>query len=238
MTRAVLFDLDGTLLPMDFDDFMRAYVFSLTRFASRDGFRAIRFLLGYRTAMRSLENLDGTKTVREAFWDAYYRAVPDGRRDAERECMDFYCTQFRTIGRNVKSNLFADATIRALARKGYRLVLATNPVFPRVATLERCRWARIDHTLFELITTYETFHHLKPDLAYYREVLDRCELDARECIMVGNNVAEDMVAERLGMDTFLVTPYLLNPHHVDTNRYRKGTLADLYRFMQALPAAD
>lgn len=235
MAKAVLFDLDGTLLPMDFDDFMRSYIYRLSIYTSRQGLRSIRFLFGYRKAMYALMDYDGTRTIREVFWDAFFDAIPNAPRDIEESCMQFFRSDFRAIGRNIRSNIFADATLRTLARKGYRLVLATNPVFPRVATVERCRWARIDHTRFELISTYETFHHLKPDLDYYREVCDRRELDPGDCIMVGNNVAEDMCAEQLGMDTFLVTPYLLNPRHEDTSRFKQGTLAALYRFAQELP---
>lgn len=236
MTKAVFFDLDGTLLPMDFDVFMRAYLLRLSTFASRRAPNPLRFMNSVREGMVALsEDVDGIRSNKQVFWDAFYRAFGEARHDYESICMEFYETAFPAIGNPVKPNALADAALSVFARKGYRLVLATNPVFPRVATLERCRWAQLDPQRFELITTYEDFHHIKPDLDYYREVLERTGLEACDCTMVGNNVDEDMIAADLGMGTFLVTPYLLNPGKKDLASYRSGTLADLFHFAQQCP---
>ena len=51
------------------------------------------------------------------------------------------------------------------------MVAATNPLFPKVATMNRLRWAGFDPEDFALFTTYEHYHYCKPNPAYYTEVL-------------------------------------------------------------------
>lgn len=239
MAKAVLFDLDGTLLPMDFDAFMRSYFLRLSTFASRQGFNPIKFMNAIKGGVEALyRDCDGVRNNRQVFWDAFYKTLGNTKRDYEPICLKFYETSFCEIGKAIRSNPFADASLRELQEKGYRLILATNPVFPRVATLERCRWAQIDPERFEIITTYEDYHHVKPDLDYYREILDAAGLDGTDCIMVGNNIDEDMIASELGMGTFLVTPYLLNPSNKDVALYRRGTLSDLSMYARKCPVAD
>lgn len=56
--------------------------------------------------------------------------------------------------------------------KGYPLVLATNPLFPRMATLERVAWAGLDPADFVLITTFENCRFTKPNPGYFLEILE------------------------------------------------------------------
>ena len=86
----------------------------------------------------------------------------------------------------------ARETVDTLKGAGYRLALATNPLFPAVATESRIRWAGLEPGDFELYTTYENTGYCKPNPAYYRDLLERLDCDAEDCLMVGNDVEEDM----------------------------------------------
>ena len=110
-------------------------------------------------------------------------------------------------------------------------ILATNPIFPQVATHSRIRWAGLDPDNFEFITTYENSTTCKPNPQYYREITGRLGLDPARCLMIGNDVAEDMIAKTLGMDTFLVTDCLINSKNEDLSGYRRGTLQELYGWL-------
>jgi FMN phosphatase YigB (HAD superfamily) len=85
------------------------------------------------------------------------------------------------------------------------------------------------------VTTYEDFHYAKPNLGYYRQILQLLGKKASSCLMVGNDVEEDMVAQGLGMDVYLVTDYLINNKNKDIASYRTGSLEDLATFFKESP---
>ena len=55
-----------------------------------------------------------------------------------------------------------------------------------------------------------------------------------ECLMVGNDVSEDMVTEQLGMKTFLLTDCLINKAGVDISQYPHGGFAELDAYLKEL----
>ncbi|MFW6306827.1 MAG: HAD family hydrolase, partial [Bacillota bacterium] len=113
-----------------------------------------------------------------------------------------------------------------------QLVLATNPVFPRRAIEERISWMGIEPDDFSLITTYENMHYCKPALDYYDEIIKKINLNPGECIMVGNDMQEDMVAGELGIKTFLITDYLINRTEEDLDCDWKGSFEDLINYFR------
>ena len=121
----------------------------------------------------------------------------------------------------------AAETVRALKEKGFRVALATNPIFPQIATAQRIRWTGLTPEDFELFTTYENSHFCKPNLSYYEEVLERLGVTPQECLMVGNDVSEDMIAEKLGMKVFLLTDCLINKEDKDISVYPSGSFEQL-----------
>ena len=112
------------------------------------------------------------------------------------------------------------------------MVVATNPFFPQFATHTRIRCAGLDPADFLEVTTYEHYHYCKPNPAYYRELFERTGLDPKRCLMVGNNVDEDMIAGTLGCDVFLVLRDLINQHNADITQYPHGSLADVKVYLQ------
>ena len=118
-----------------------------------------------------------------------------------------------------------------LKEKKYRIVLATNPVFPGIATESRIRWAGLQPSDFELYTTYENSHYCKPNVAYYEEILQKIGCRPEECVMIGNDVAEDMVVQKIGMRAFLLTDCLINQSGEDISVYPHGTFVDLKEYL-------
>ena len=117
---------------------------------------------------------------------------------------------------------------------GYRVVLATNPLFPAIATRNRIRWAGLNPEDFELVTTYENSHYCKPNPDYYREILGKLSLDGSQCLMVGNDVGEDMIAGILGMKVFLLTDCLINSAGGDISVYPNGSFPELLHYIRSL----
>lgn len=125
----------------------------------------------------------------------------------------------------------AAITVRTVKEIGLQVALATNPIFPAVATESRIRWAGLEPEEFELYTTYENIGYCKPNPDYYREIARRLGVRPEQCLMVGNDVAEDMVAETIGMKVFLLTDCLINKTREDINQYRRGSFEQLMQYL-------
>lgn len=234
--QAVLFDLDATLLPMDQDEFIRAYMKGLVTKLALHGYDPQRLIDTVWAGTAAMVRNDGTTTNEEAFWRVFCAAFGADARQDEPILDDFYHNEFRTIQQICGYNPAAADIVRALSARGVRVALATNPLFPAIATESRMRWAGLEPTDFELYTTYENINYCKPNLDYYREILRRLDLAPQECLMVGNDVGDDMVAAELGMQVFLLTDHLINKDGVDIDQYPHGDFADLQGYIDKLLA--
>lgn len=144
----------------------------------------------------------------------------------------FYEHDFRCLQDGITADDNARAAVDWAFRHGCEVVIATNPIFPEKATRERLRWAGVGDFPYRLVTTYENMHFCKPRLEYYQEILERIGHRPEECLMVGNDVEEDLVAAELGLKTYLVTDFLLNPNRREYFTNFEGTLSDLAGFMK------
>lgn len=234
MIKAILFDLDGTLLPMDIDVFAEAYLGGLVKCAVGVGFNKEDVKNGIMNGIRAMVKNDGSATNEQAFWDALASSVGDGIYE-KRDIFDsFYKTDFQKIKELCGTLAEAREIIALVKRRGLRAVLATNPLFPAVATESRIRWAGLLPEDFAFFTSYENSHYCKPNPDYYREVLNRLGLSSDECVMIGNDAEEDMIAGALGIKTFLLTNDLINRKGVDINQYSHGGTGELMRFIQEI----
>ena len=234
MITAIFFDLDGTLLPMDLDVFVRAYLGGLAKKAVSLGFDPENVLAQIRGANRAMIRNNGDKTNHDVFWDAFSQLTGLDARIHESAFEEFYHKEYQSFRTVCGFDPRAAQTVRALKDRGLRVVLATNPLFPAIATHSRLRWAGLEPSDFELITTYEDSRHCKPNPAYYRDVLDTLGLKPEECVMVGNDVGEDMIAEQLGMQVFLLTDCLINRDGTDISRYPHGSFPELMEYLGGL----
>lgn len=235
MLKAVLFDLDGTLLPMDQKTFTKDYFGRLIRRLAPLGYTPDSFLASMQAGIDAMVGNDGSRSNEEAYWDAYTAVSGKEILNHMSVFEDFYATEFDQVAASCGHTPQAAETVRALREKGLRVILATNPLFPRVATEKRIRWAGLTPEDFELYTTYEDIGLCKPNPAYYTEVLSRVGLTPADCIMVGNDVAEDMMAaEKAGIKGFLLTDCLINTPRADINNYPHGSFDALNAYIQTL----
>lgn len=234
--NTVLFDLDGTLLPMDMDLFTRAYLREIGRKGAFLGWEASRLVEIIMAGFAAMVANDGSKTNEEVFWN-FFSGTFSGKRETHvRKFERFYSEEFAKLAEVVNPTPLANQYVQILKEKGYELVLATNPIFPKVATLERMRWAGLVREDFSLITTYENSRYTKPNLEYYQEILDTIKAAPKNCLMIGNDVQEDLCAAELGMDVFLVTDDLINRNDQDISHFRKGDRHELLAFLNELPS--
>ena len=234
MITTILFDLDGTLLPMDQDIFAKAYVKGLTVAAEPAGYSPMIFSTAIMAGTAAMVKNNGERTNEEVFWDTLERTYCEPVLNNIHLFDEFYAADFQKIKDVCGFEPKAAELIKHIKEKGYRVALATNPLFPAVATESRIRWAGLKPEDFELYTTYETSHYCKPNLDYYREILNELQVSPEECLMVGNDVTEDMIAEKLGMKVFLLTGCLINKNNIDISVYPHGEMADLLEFIDTL----
>jgi len=233
--KAILFDLDGTLLPMDQDAFTHAYFKLLAARLAPHGYDPKALVDGIWTGTAAMVKNDGSCTNEQAFWKRFAKIFGDHVYQDEPIFADFYETEFQQVQKCCGFNPNAGSIVDTLKSKGYRLILATNPLFPETATRSRIRWAGLDVNDFELFTTYENSRYCKPNLQYYIEILNRIGCKAEECMMIGNDVQEDMLAGQLGMQVFLLTDCLLNRTGADISVYPRGGFNELRQYIEKLP---
>ena len=235
MIDTILFDLDGTLLPMDQERFVKLYLGLLAQYLAPYGYEPQALVKAVWDGTGAMMVNDGEKTNEAVFWDVFRRAFGP-RVDAERELFDeFYATDFAGARVACGSNPEAAGLIAMLKTRGVRCVLATNPLFPRIATMQRIRWAGLDPADFDLVTTYEDSRFCKPNPEYYREILGKIGKEPGQCMMVGNDGREDLAAAKLGMPVFLLTDCLLRGEEAGDHAPR-GSFRELTAVLEHVTA--
>lgn len=229
--KAVLFDLDGTLLPMDQDEFTRAYFKLLAAKLAPRGYDPGALVDGIWAGTAAMVKNDGRCKNEDAFWARFAQIFGERVYDDKPLLDEYYINEFQNVKAVCGCNPMAADTVKRCRASGLRVALATNPIFPAIATQSRMRWAGLDEADFELYTTYENIGYCKPNLDYYSEILRRLDCRAEECLMVGNDVDEDMVAAELGMEVFLITDCMLNRRNKEVSQYNRGGFSELQRFL-------
>ncbi len=230
----IFFDLDGTLLPMDQDEFVNAYFGTIAAKMAPFGYEPEKLIKGIWKGTEAMIRNDGKVTNEKAFWNCFSEMFGCDSEVEIPRFQTYYETDFDKVQAVCGYNEKAKQTVDEIAKIGFKTVLATNPIFPSIATEKRIKWAGFEPSYFELFTTYENCSYCKPNLDYYREIIDKLGCKAEECLMVGNDVGEDMIAEKLGMKVFLLTDCIINKNNADISSYPSGGFDELLEYVKGL----
>lgn len=232
MKKAVLFDLDGTLLPMDQEVFTHTYFKLLTETLAPRGYEPHSLIDGIWKGTAAMVGNGGKKSNEAVFWERF-KEIFGERAERDRPLFEeFYRTKFNEARAVCGFAPEARETVAELKGRGRTLVLASNPIFPLTAQHNRMRWAGVDAEDFAYVTSYENSSYCKPNPEYYTEICEKTGLDPADCLMVGNDAREDLAARQCGMDVFLLTPCLINREGIDLARIPHGDYADLHAFLR------
>lgn len=207
MSLTILFDLDDTLLENDIDRFLPGYIGALGKHLAGSidpKLMAKELLAGTR---QMIANLDPARTLEEAFDAHFYPALGKDKEELGGLIADFYERVFPSLKGLTALRPEAAPVMDQLLARGHRVVIATNPLFPRRAITHRLEWAGlpVEKYPFDLITTYEIFHFSKPNPAYYAEILAQLGCPAQPVVMIGNSLSDDLLpAAKLGIPGFWV----------------------------------
>lgn len=238
MTLTLLLDLDDTLLGNDINTFLPVYLQALASHLAphADRERIIPTLLAATQQM--IQNQHPDRSLAETFDAAFFPALGLERESIDGLIDEFYAEVFPTLREFISVRPAAIAMIEDAARRGYRLVIATNPLFPRTAIMQRLAWAGIsprEHPL-SLVTSYETFHFSKPNPAYYAEIMACLGWPEGAVVMVGDDLNNDIAgARRLGLPAFWITNNGNSPPSGPFGPSASGSLADLIPWLDSTP---
>lgn len=230
----ILFDLDGTLLPMDQDRFTEAYFKMLTKKLLPHGYEPKKLIDSIWVGTAAMVRNTGQQTNEEAFWKKFTELNGEQVLADKPLFEEFYQKDFQQVKDFCGYNPKAAQMVAALKQRGFRLALATNPIFPAVATESRIGWAGLAPEDFEWYTTYENSSYCKPNPDYYRALLEKLKVQPEECLMVGNDASEDAAALKVGMSFFLLTDCLINKENKDISEYPQGDFDKLLEFVNEL----
>ena len=236
MIKNILFDLDGTLLPMDQDKFANGYFSRLVKKLAPMGYDPKKTIDGIWAGTAAMIKNNGECTNERAFWKKFEEIFGEKALQDKPVFDEYYRVEFQEVKNDCGFNTQAAKTVKKLKNDGFKLILATNPIFPAVATESRIKWAGLDKDDFLLYTTYENSHYCKPNPDYYKEITEKLSLNPTECLMVGNDAEEDAAAEKLGIEVFLLTDCLINKKGRNISVYPHGGFKELTEYTDKIRA--
>ena len=206
--KAILFDLDGTLLPLDQAYFIKKYFKAISAYAASKGIEPEVFMNGMMAGTKDMIFNDGSRSNMDAFWNGFSQIVKCNLEELMPQLDAFYFEGFKALRDYTSENALAVQIVKEARKNGRKVVLATNPVFPMIAQLERLSWLGLSETDFDLVTSYENSNFCKPNPKYYLEICEKIEIAPENCLMIGNDESDDMKGAHLaGMECFLVTDH-------------------------------
>ena len=233
-TKVVLFDLDGTLLPMDQDVFVKSYFGKLAATLAPHGYDPKELVAAVWAGTMAMIQNSGDQSNERVFWANFTSRWGEKALEDLPLFDSFYQNEFDDVRQVCGYTPQSRKILNQIKEMGLRTALATNPIFPAAATQKRIRWAGLNPEDFELCTTYENSRYCKPNLKYYLDIVDKLGVRPEECLMVGNDVSDDMPARELGMKVFLLTDCLINTKNTDIGQFPHGNFHDLSAFLKNL----
>lgn len=232
--QAILFDLDGTLLPMDLEPFTKIYFGALAKELAPFGLTPEKLFKPFWAATKAMMGNTTGKLNADVFWETFTAMTGIDRAQVEPVCDAFYNVGFQAARAATKENPLAVEAVRAAREKADKVVLATNPLFPMAGQKTRLSWIGLAPEDFDLVTCYTSDRHCKPNPAYFHDICQRLQLDPARCLMIGNDDREDMdCATAAGMDAYLVTDCRL----IDKDQPwqgAQGTFAEMVAMLKSL----
>lgn len=238
MIKAILFDMDGTLLPMDINEFTMGYFKLLYKKMVGFGVPQDVFVKAVLGGTKAMQANDGSALNKDVFW-AFFTKVTGATAVDEMIAVsdDFYGNEFNEAINLTQPNPLAAAAVAAAHKAAGIVALSTNPLFPMPGQRTRMSWLGLSEEDFALVTSYETDCYCKPNPAYFTTVCERLGVDPADCLVIGNDEYEDMFcAAQAGIGAcYLVTDWMIaSPEHPWDGP--RGTFAEMVEMLEGMAA--
>lgn len=234
MYKAICFDLDGTLLPMDMKTFTEGYYGLLAKKVAYLGIEPKPLVAGIWAGVKAMVLNDGSQSNLDAFWACFEQTTGIAKSLIKADCDEFYGKEFHGGKAFTRENPLARKAVELARTKAEKVVLATNPLFPMEGQRTRLSWLGLTPEDFDLVTSYETDCFCKPNPRYFLSVCERIGVNPADCLMIGNDEDEDgYAATKAGMAAYLVTDCLI-PSEKHPWQGKAGSFTDLLAMLETL----
>ncbi|GAB1422097.1 hypothetical protein MASR2M15_23080 [Anaerolineales bacterium] len=226
--KAILLDLDNTLIVNNIENFIAAYLNSLNYYVRQKWSIADVSPALFRSIKKA-----NTSPLNQMNIDVVYEEL---QKDAQlslaqiqEDVADYYKYQYPDLKNCVQEKKEIKGLLESIHALKIPIVIATNPIFPLTAIKQRMQWGNLPEDLtYQLITNAENMHFTKPNPAYYAEILGKLGLEPDETLMVGDDLEQDILpAHQIGIHTFLLSdrncPDTIGAH---------GTIAHLHNLIE------
>ena len=232
--QGILFDLDGTLLQVNMNRFIPTYVEGLAEVCA-DLAEPRRFTDVVLQATRALlRSEQGECSNQQLFHSALERNLAISP-DLFNQRLQCYCREYLpSLASLITPHPLVPRILRGCFDRGLRVVIATNPVFPRLLVEARLAWGAMGEFPFDLVTSYENSRFCKPHSGYFEDILQTLGLAPQHCLMVGNDTLHDLAAAKAGIATYLLDTWMVDRGGSLQPDYRGGH-DQLCRLLETLP---
>ncbi|QRN84623.1 HAD hydrolase-like protein [Clostridia bacterium] len=230
--KTILFDLDGTLLPVDMEKFLEIYFEEMGKHFAEHIEPKLLTKSVWEATGDLIDNTEN-RTNSEVFWETFRQMTGDNPELTEEKFLPFYEGGYQKAKAATGTSKAMQKAVSLLLENGYQIIVATNPLYPENAVHDRIRWAGFNPNDFSYISSLEKNCHCKPHAAFYEEIVNHLSLDPKSCMMVGNDAKEDMAAKKIGMTTYLVVDYLIKHDNEPIEADHMGSAEDFLEFVQS-----
>ncbi|WP_448375335.1 HAD family hydrolase [Fervidobacterium sp.] len=202
----VFLDYDGTIIENAESEFLKVYFSLFSKKAEMDFDTALNLVM--TSVEEGVRNPDNTKTLYEKFTNSISNKSTKSKEEWIRVFYDFYTNEFDELEKIVKPN---QELLKLIASTKKNLIFASNPLFPKIATYKRIKFAGLEPEIFYYIAHMENSTYAKPNPLFFKEILEKLQLKPSECVMIGDTEF-DMACEKVGI-RFI---------HVNNKKEREG----------------
>lgn len=203
----ILFDLDDTLLGNPMETFLPAYLQKLGQYLSEYYSPKELPVAILNGTEQMINNVDPSRTLEECFDDYFYPLLGTEKVILEPKIRNFYESEFPKLAPLSNEIPHAASIVKKISKQNHKIVIATNPLFPKIAIDHRIAWANLGIELndFEYITNFEELHFTKPRPEFVAEILGKIGWPDEPVVMIGNEWDMDILpAEILGIPTYFI----------------------------------
>jgi FMN phosphatase YigB (HAD superfamily) len=207
VSLTLLIDLDETLLVNSPETFVPAYFQKLA--AHLEAYAQPTAMIQALKAgtHQMVQNLQPDCSLKEVFESVFYPSLHLQPREVEAVIGQFYKEVFPSLKKLTKPMPGAVELMESAFQRGYRVAIATTPLFPLTAGLQRLDWAGLspERFPFALVASFESFHFTKPHPAFFAEVLAQMGWPENPVLVVGDDLINDIQpAQAIGLPTYWV----------------------------------
>jgi FMN phosphatase YigB (HAD superfamily) len=200
--KAVFFDLDNTLVLFDENAFYARYFPRISK-AFAELFSPDEFREKLIRATLALRRKDGSLSNAEFFMNRFAEGLDADKTLLWKRFLTFYATEYDKIPVDYRVAPGAQSVVEGALRRGLKVVVASNPIFPESVQRKRVAWAGLEQIRFSLVTHIENMSYVKPRTEYYAQICRKIGEAPEACLMVGNDPVNDMAAAKIGIQTYL-----------------------------------